>query len=305
MLESRRPGKLVATDAAAAPENPCTRGVTLTSPGSATSCPTDGCCSTTSRSGSARAPRSRWSAPTAPARPPCCASSPATWSPHAGAITRSRRARRHAPDGHARRRATRPRPAALRRAAAGPRRGRPVERLELRLMDTDDEKTQLRVRHGARRSGPTPAGTTSRCCGTPAAPRRWACLRQGEVPRPRHAQRRRAEAARAGGPAARARRGAAARRAGQLPRRAGQAVAGGAAPRVAQDGAVRQPRPGAAGQHRDPGGHRRARRRRGTRSGRTRAASRRTTRPGATGSRGSRSCAGAGTRSTRSSRRWC
>ena len=46
-------------------------------------------------------------------------------------------------------------------------------------------------------------------------------------------------------------------------------------------------------------------RRPATPSGRTRAASRRTTRRAATGSRASRSCAGAGTRSTPSSRRWC
>ena len=46
--------------------------------GVATSCPTGGCCSTTCRSGSARAPRSRWSAPTAPARRRCCGSSPAS-----------------------------------------------------------------------------------------------------------------------------------------------------------------------------------------------------------------------------------
>ena len=72
-----------------------------------------------------------------------------------------------------------------------------------------------------------------------------------------------------------------------------------------QDDPVHQPRPRAAGQHRHPGRHRRARRAPATRCGRTRAASRRTTRRAATGSPASRSCAGAGTRSTPSSRRWC
>ena len=69
-------------------------------------------------------------------------------------------------------------------------------------------------------------------------------------------------------------------------------------PGVAQDDPVHQPRPGAAGQHGDPGGHRRARCRRATPSGRTPAGSRRTTRRGGTGSLASRSCADAGTRST-------
>ena len=49
-----------------------------------------------------------------------------------------------------------------------------------------------------------------------------------------------------------------ARRAGQLPRRAGQALARGRAGRVAQDRAVRQPRPRAAGPDGDPHRHARA-----------------------------------------------
>src|SRR3712207_7596901 len=52
-------------------------------------------------------------------------------------------------------------------------------------------------------------------------------------------------------------RSAAARRAGQLPRRPREALARGAAAGDPQDGAVRQPRPGAAGARRRPGGHRR------------------------------------------------
>ena len=51
---------------------------TSTSKGSGTSCRTAACCSTTSRSASVRAPRSRWSAPTAPARRRCSRSSPAS-----------------------------------------------------------------------------------------------------------------------------------------------------------------------------------------------------------------------------------
>ena len=74
-----------------------------------------------------------------------------------------------------------------------------------------------------------------------------------------HALRRRAEAAGARAPAARARRGAAARRARQLPRRARQDLARAAGPRVGQDDPDDQPRPRAAQQHRDPGGHGRAR----------------------------------------------
>ena len=75
--------------------------------------------------------------------------------------------------------------------------------------------------------------------------------------------------------------------------------------RVGEDDPLHQPRPGAARQHRDPGGHRRARQPPATWCGRTRAASRRTTRRGGTGSRASRSCASAGTRSTPSSAPRC
>ena len=84
-------------------------------------------------------------------------------------------------------------------------------------------------------------------------------LRQGEVPRPRHPQWWRAEAAGAGVPARRSRPGAAARRAGQLPRRTREDLARGPDPRVAEDDPVHQPRPRAAEQHRDARGDRRAR----------------------------------------------
>ena len=133
-------------------------------------------------------------------------------------------------------------------------------------------------------------------------------LRQGEVPRPRHPQRRRAEAAGAGVPPRRSRPGAAARRAGQLPRRARQGLARGPDPRVAEDDPVHQPRPRAARPTPRPGSSRSSWpgvRVPATPSGRIPAGSRRTTRRGATGSPASRSCAVAGTRSTPSSRRWC
>ena len=55
----------------------------------------------------------------------------------------------------------------------------------------------------------------------------------------------------------------------------------------------------------DPDRHARARAPAATPPGCTAAGSRRTTRPARSGSPGSRSCAGAGTRSTPSSRRWC
>ena len=80
-------------------------------------------------------------------------------------------------------------------------------------------------------------------------------VRALQEPGPVDAVRRRAEAAGPRGAAARTRRGAAARRAGQLPRRPGQAVARAETVRVTEDGPLRQPRPGAAQQHRHPGGH--------------------------------------------------
>ena len=131
-------------------------------------------------------------------------------------------------------------------------------------------------------------------------------LREGEVPRPRHAQRRRAEAAGAGVPPRRSRPGAAARRAGQLPRRTREGLAGGhgsaSRPRRSCSSATTgscstTPRPGwspsssaAAGQHRVDASRRL-----------------RVVPPGA--ARPVRALRGAdaaaGTRSTPSSRRWC
>ena len=73
-----------------------------------------------------------------------------------------------------------------------------------------------------------------------------------------------------------------------------QALAGGAAARVRQVGALRLARPGAAGPDRDRVVDRRGRHRRGC----TRAASRPGTRRGGPATTASRSCAGAGTRST-------
>ena len=86
-------------------------------------------------------------------------------------------------------------------------------------------------------------------------------VRRARTPAVAHVQRRRAEAAGARGPAAQRLRRAAARRARQLPRRARQALAGGRAARQPQDDAVRQPRPRAAGRHRDEDRHRRGQRR--------------------------------------------
>ena len=72
--------------------------------------------------------------------------------------------------------------------------------------------------------------------------------------------------------------------------------------RLAQDRAVRQPRPRAAGPGRDPDRHARAGRRGSTAVGARRRLRDLPRRPARTGFAGSRSCAGAGTRSTRSSR---
>ena len=134
-----------------------------------------------------------------------------------------------------------------------------VDRLELKLMDVDDEATQMayatalvRVR---RRRRLRDRGRLGHLLHDGAR----GGLREGEVPRPRHPQRWRAEAAGAGVPPRRSRPGAAARRAGQLPRRTREDLARGPDPRVAQDDPVHQPRPRAAEQHRDPGGDRRAR----------------------------------------------
>ena len=227
--------------------------------------------------------------------------------PHAGTVTRDGRSRRDAPVGQPRpRRHDRARPAAVGRAAAAcaggraRRRGRAGDDGGRRREDPDG------VRRRRCRTGPTPAATTIEVlwdvCTTAALGIPYDKAKYREVT---HAVRRRAEAARPRGAAARPGRGAAARRARQLPRRARQALARGAAARVAEDGPVRQPRPRADEQHRDPGRHRRARRGRQHRLGAPRRLRDVPPRRDATGSSGSRSCAGAGTRSTPSSRRSC
>ena len=141
---------------------------------------------------------------------------------------------------------SRSRPTAVRRAALE------VDRTELRDDGARDRAGPAATTRRRSPTGATSAATSRRRSGTSCTvaalgmPFDRAQWRAGH-----DAVRRGAEAARARGAAARARRGAAARRAGQLPRRADQALARGAARRVAQDGAVRQPRPRAA----RPGGH--------------------------------------------------
>ena len=217
------------------------------------------------------------------------------------------RARRDAPDGRhrARRRADRRRPAALGEPAPDPRRrgrGRPVRAgADGDRRREDPARLRPRARRVRRRGRLRARGHLGRL--HRQGPRR--ALRPRQVPRAAHALRRRAEAAGAGVPARRPGRGAAARRAGQLPRRAGQGLARGPDQGVRQDDPVHQPRPRAAGQHRDPRGHRRARR--GGQHGVDPPGRVRVVPRGAQGPlpalRGA--CAAGGTRSTRSSRRWC
>ena len=117
--------------------------VTWMSQGCATSCPTGGCCWTTSPSGWARGRRSRWSAPTAPGKTTLLRIITGDLVPHAGAVTRSGGL------GVMRQMVARGStsvaelllsvsPPRVRAAAAE------VERLELALMEADDEATQLR-----------------------------------------------------------------------------------------------------------------------------------------------------------------
>ena len=242
---------------------------------SGTSCPTAGNSSPTCRSGSARAPRSPWSGRTAPARRRCCGWSPATCRSQTGAIARSgglgvmrQFIGMIGDEPHPRR------PGAVAGPAA--RCGRPAsgcdraaERGRCTARQRRPSKAQLRVRGRAGRLG---RGRRVRRRGALRhRQRRRARPAVGRSPGPAGADpvRRPAEAVRAGAAAARHRRGAAARRAGQLPRRAGQALAGGAAARVDEVGALRLARPGAAGPDRRPGGRRRGRHARGC----TRAAS--------------------------------
>ncbi len=177
-----------------------------------------------------------------------------------------------------------------------------VDRTELAMMERETEQDQLDYAQaladwgdvGRLRVG-DPLGRLHRGGAGHA-------VRAGPVAPGLDAVRRRAEARGARGAAARPRGGAAARRAGQLPRRAHQALAGAAARRVAQDGAVRQPRPRAARPgghpHRDP----RAEPRRATPCGFIPGGSRPTSRPGPSATTGSTSSAAAGTRSSPRSR---
>ena len=172
--------------------------------------------------------------------------------------------------------------------------GAALEAAELAMMERDDEKTQMAYAQALSDwgdAGGYEAEVVWDVCTTAAL---GVPYEKAHVPRAVDAVGRRAEAAGARGAAARARRGAAARRAGQLPRRPGQALARGGARRVAEDGAVRQPRPRAAAPHRDPRRHHRGARHVGARRG----ASRPTPRPGRPGASGSPSCTSAGTRST-------
>ena len=176
--------------------------------------------------------------------------------------------------------------------------GEALEAAELAMMENDDEKAQMRYAQALADWGD--AGgyeaevhwdvCTDRSARPPA--------RQVPAPQGLHAVGRRAEAAGARVAAARPRRGAAARRARQLSRRTRQTLARGAARRVAEDGAVRQPRPRAAQPGRDARRHPRGARPRGC----TAAASARTTTPARTGWPGSTSCTSAGTTSMRGSR---
>ena len=180
-----------------------------------------------------------------------------------------------------------------------------IDRTETLMMERDSEADQMAYAHALVAWGDVGGydyETLWDVC--TVAAHRYA-VRQGPVAQGHHPLGRGAEAGGPRGAAARARGGAAARRAGQLPRRAGQALAGGPADRLAQDRAVRQPRPRAAQPGGDAGRHPRARAARARPCGCTRAGSRPTTRPARTGTPGSRSCAGAGTRSTRRSRTWC
>ena len=130
-------------------------------------------------------------------------------------------------------------------------------------------------------------------------------LREGAVAQGHDALGRRAEAARPRGAAPRTRGGAAARRAGQLPRRADEALARGGPRRPAPRRCSSSATTASCSTGWRPGSPRSSPAPRARRSGCTRVASRRMPRPATTATRGSRSCAGAGTRSTSSSRRSC
>src|SRR5262249_55204698 len=130
-----------------------------------------------------------------------------------------------------------------------------VDAAELAMMERDDEPTQLAYAQALADWGDAGGCTAQggwgvvggQALGPPRGRARWGARRARARGRRADAVRGRAEARRPRGAAARPGRGAPARRARQLPGRAGQAMARGGARRVAQDRALRQPRPGAAG----------------------------------------------------------
>ena len=134
-----------------------------------------------------------------------------------------------------------------------------IDRTETLMMERDSEADQMAYAHAL-----VDVGRRGRLRLRDAVGRlhrrsdRYA-VRQGPVAQGHHPLGWGAEAGGPRGAAAGARGGAPARRAGQLPRRAGQALAGGAADRLAEDRAVREPRPRAAQPGGDAGRHPRAR----------------------------------------------
>ena len=272
----------------------------------ATSCPTDACCSTRSPSGSATAPRSRWSAPTAPARPRCCGSSPATSTRTSGTVDRSgglgvmRQFVGSVRDDSTVR--------DLLLSVAPPRVRAAAAALDARR--ARDDGARRRADPAALRPGAVRLGRRRRLRGRGALGR--LLHRRPSASRVERAQWREVRTL-SGGEQKRLVLEALLRGPDEVllldepdnyldvP---GKRWLEERAARVAQDRAVRLPRPRAARAYGDPvvtsSSERPA-----TRPGCTAAASRPTTRPARTGSRGSRSCAAAGTRSTPSSRRSC
>ena len=280
-----------------------------TSPECASSCPTGGCCSTTCRSAWARAPRSRWSGPTAPARRRCCGSSPASSTPHAGVVTRSGGLgvmRQMVGTGLG----AEPTVADLLLSVSPPRvreAAAEVDRCERALMETDDEKTQMRYAEALAEyadAGGYDVEVVWDVCtvaglGVPyerAKYRELRTLSGGEQKRLvlEFLLRGPDEVLLLDEP-------------DNFLDVPGKIWLEQRIRESREDDPLHQPRPRAAQQHRHPGGDDRARRRPApaTARGPTRAASRRTTRRARTGSSASRSCAAAGTRSTPRSRRWC
>ncbi len=188
-------------------------------------------------------------------------------------------------------------PEPIRRAAAA------VETAELAMMERDDEPAQMAYAQALADWGDAGGYEHETLWDVCTVAALGIAVRAGPVARRPHAVRRRAEAAGPGGAAARPRGRAAAGRAGQLPRRADQALARGGADRLAQDGAVRQPRPRAAGPGRHPDRDAGADGRRVDALGAPGALLDLRPGPGRPELAAWRSCAAGGTRSTPSSRR--